>query len=61
MSRRTLIWEGDDISAEAAAPTGKKSFKNREKKLASRWPFPLDREFERQTAPFGRSKKVQKK
>jgi hypothetical protein len=41
--------------------TGKKSFKNREKKLASRWPLPLDRKFERQTALFGRSKKVQKK
>jgi hypothetical protein len=39
----------------------KKSFKNREKKLASRWPLPLDRNFERQTALVGRSKKVQKK
>jgi hypothetical protein len=38
--------------------TVKKSFKNREKKLASHWPLPLDRKAERQTALFGRSKKV---
>jgi hypothetical protein len=41
--------------------TVKKSFKNREKKLASPWPLPLDGKGERQTALFGRSKKVQKK
>ena len=35
----------------------KKNQKKLRKKLASRWPFPLDREFERQTDPFGRSKK----
>jgi hypothetical protein len=35
----------------------KKIRKKTEKKLASPWPFPLDRKFERQTARFGRSKK----
>jgi hypothetical protein len=39
----------------------KKFQKSDKKKLASRWPFPLDRKFERQTVLFGRSKKVQKK
>jgi hypothetical protein len=36
----------------------KKNSKKLRKKLASRWPLPLDRKFERQTALFGRSKKV---
>jgi hypothetical protein len=36
----------------------KKIQKKMRKKLASPWPLPLDRKFERQTAPFGRSKKV---
>jgi len=35
----------------------KKNQKKQRKKLASRWPFPLDRKVERQTDPFGRSKK----
>jgi hypothetical protein len=40
--------------------TVKKSFKNREKKLASRWPLPLDRKFERQTALLAVQKKYKK-
>ena len=38
----------------------KKNQKKLRKKLARRWPFPLDRESERQTGLFGRSKKVKK-
>jgi hypothetical protein len=36
----------------------KKNSKKLRKKLANRWPLPLDGNFERQTALFGRSKKV---
>jgi hypothetical protein len=30
------------------------------KKLANRWPFPLEGKFDRQMPPFCRSKKIQK-
>jgi hypothetical protein len=40
--------------------TGKKACKKSKKKLATRRPLPLHGKFERQTALFGRSKKIQK-
>ena len=39
-------------------PARKKNLKKSQKKLASPWPLPLNGKFERQTALFGRSKKV---
>ena len=39
---------------------GQKFFKKVKKRLVSRYPLPLEGKFERQTALFGRSKKIQK-
>jgi hypothetical protein len=39
---------------------GQKFFKKVKKRLVSRYPLPLEGKFERQTALFGRSKKVKK-
>jgi hypothetical protein len=58
MSRRRLIQIADNIRDIRVSKPAKKVSKILKKKLASRWPLPLDRKFERQTSLFGRSKKV---
>jgi hypothetical protein len=59
-TQAALIRVGDDIPPNLRFQTVKKVSKKSKKKLASRWPLPLDPNFERQTARLAVQKKVQK-